>query len=82
MIGIKTKKDMIDRAIDFLNSKLKNQNKLMAKEWILNSAINRWGLQKKRKVGAVSEEIRKCSPKDVKDWEEYYFKNVYPKKHL
>jgi len=52
------------------------------KEWILNSAINRWGLQKKKMVGAVSEEIRKCSPKSVKDWEEYYYKNVYPKKHL
>lgn len=54
----------------------------MPKEWILNSAINRWGLQKKKMVGAVSEEIRKCSPKSVKDWEEYYYKNVYPKKHL
>lgn len=54
----------------------------MAKEWILNSAINRWGLQKKRNVGAVSDEIRKCSPKTVKDWEEYYYKNIYPKKHL
>ena len=54
----------------------------MAKEWILNSAINRWGLQKKKMVGAVSEEIRKCSPKTLKDWEEYYFKNVYTKEHL
>ena len=54
----------------------------MAKEWILNSAINRWGLQKKRMVGAVSEEIRKCSPKSVEDWEKYYYKNVYPKEHL
>lgn len=33
-------------------------------------------------VGAVSDEIRKCSPKTVKEWEEYYFKNVYPKEHL
>lgn len=54
----------------------------MPKEWILNSAINRWGLQKKRMVGAVSDEIRKCSPKTVNDWEAYYFKNVYPKDHL
>ena len=46
----------------------------MSKEWILNSAINRWGLQKKKMVGAVSDEIRKCSPKTVKDWENYYFK--------
>jgi len=54
----------------------------MAKEWILNSAINRWGLQKKKVVGAVSDEIRRCSPKTVSDWEKYYFKNVYPKEHL
>ena len=26
----------------------------MPKEWILNSAINRWGLQKKKQVGALS----------------------------
>jgi len=54
----------------------------MAKEWILNSAINRWGLQKKRMVGAVSDEIRRCSPKTVEEWELYYYQNVYPKEHL
>ncbi len=54
----------------------------MPKEWILNSAINRWGLQKKRMVGAVSDEIRKCEPKTVQDWELYYFKNLYSKEHL
>jgi hypothetical protein len=54
----------------------------MPKEWILNSAINRWGLQKKRMVGAVSDEIRKCSPKSAKDWEQYYFQSVYSKEHL
>ena len=54
----------------------------MAKEWILNSAINRWGLQKKKWVGAVSEEIRKCSPKTVLDWEKYYYDNVRSKEHL
>lgn len=54
----------------------------MPKEWILNSAINRWGLQKKRIVGAVSDEIRKCSPKSASDWESYYFGNVYPREHL
>lgn len=54
----------------------------MPKEWILNSAINRWGLQKKRMVGAVSDEIRKCSPKTVRDWGNYYFKNVYSEEHL
>lgn len=54
----------------------------MAKEWILNQANMRWGLTKKNKVGPVSELIRKCPPKLLKDWEEYYYKNVYSKQHL
>lgn len=54
----------------------------MPKEWILNQANMRWGLTKKNKVGAVSELIRKCSPKSVKEWEEYYYKNIYPKSYL
>lgn len=54
----------------------------MSKEWILNTAINRWGLQKKKMVGAVSDEIRKCSPKTIEEWENYYYKNVRPKNHL
>ena len=54
----------------------------MAKEWILNQANMRWGLTKKNKVGPVSELIRKCSPKSLKEWEEYYYKNVYSKEHL
>ena len=54
----------------------------MAKEWILNSAMNRFQLNFSRNVGSVSEEIRKCSPKEIKDWEKYYFKNVRSKKHI
>ncbi len=54
----------------------------MSKEWILNTAINRWGLQRKKMVGAVSDEIRKCSPKSVDEWENYYYKNVRSKEHL
>ena len=54
----------------------------MAKEWILNSAMNRFQLNFKRNVGAVSEEIRKCTPKSIKDWEKYYFSNVRPKEHI
>jgi len=48
----------------------------MAKEWILNSAMNRFQLNFKRNVGAVSEEIRQCQPKKLNDWKNYYFKNV------
>lgn len=42
----------------------------------------RWGLTKKNKVGPVAELIRKCSPKTLKEWENYYFSKVYPKEHL
>jgi len=54
----------------------------MPKEWILNQANMRWGLTRKKKVGPVSELIRKCSPKVIEAWEGYYYKNVYPKQHL
>jgi len=54
----------------------------MAKEWILNSATNRFQLNFRRNVGAVSEEIRKCAPKTIEDWKSYYFKNVKPKDYI
>ncbi len=54
----------------------------MAKEWVLNSAMNRFQLNFKRNVGPTSESIRKCSPKTVDEWREYYFKNVKSKEHI
>jgi len=54
----------------------------MAKEWILNQAMNRWGLNKKRSVGPVSELIRKYAPKKLKDWESFYYKEMHPKEYL
>jgi hypothetical protein len=54
----------------------------MAKEWILNSAMNRFQLNFKRNVGPTSESIRKCSPKSLDEWREYYFKNVRSKDHI
>jgi len=54
----------------------------MAKEWILNSAMNRFQLNFKRNVGATSESIRKCSPKTLEEWRDYYFKNVKTKEHI
>ncbi len=44
----------------------------MAKEWILNMATNRWGLNKKRSVGPVSEWIREAMPRDEGEWEQAY----------
>jgi len=54
----------------------------MAKEWILNGANMRWGLTRKNKVGSVAESIRKCVPKSPKEWEQYYYANVYSREHL
>lgn len=54
----------------------------MAKEWILNSATNRFQLNFKRNVGAVAEAIRKCEPKTVEEWENYYYSNVRSKEHI
>ncbi|MFQ5900518.1 MAG: MjaI family restriction endonuclease [Thermodesulfobacteriota bacterium] len=54
----------------------------MAKEWILNSAMNRFQLNFKRNVGPTSENIRQCVPKTIDEWREYYFKNVRSKEHI
>ncbi|HNX80316.1 MAG TPA: MjaI family restriction endonuclease, partial [Prolixibacteraceae bacterium] len=42
----------------------------------MNSAMNRFQLNFKRNVGPTSESIRKCSPKNLKEWQDYYFTNV------
>ena len=54
----------------------------MAKEWILNQAMNRWGLNKKNSVGPVSELIRDCAPKKLEDWVNYYFERVHAEGYL
>lgn len=54
----------------------------MAKEWILNSAMNRFQLNFKRNVGATSEAIRKCSPKTLEEWRKYYYTNIKSEQHI
>jgi hypothetical protein len=54
----------------------------MAKEWILNSAMNRFQLNFKRNVGPTSESIRLCAPKTINEWQEYYFKNVCSREQI
>ena len=54
----------------------------MAKEWILNSTMNRFQLNFKRNVGATSEAIRKCSPKTLDEWRDYYFENIRSLAHI
>lgn len=45
----------------------------MRKEWILNMACNRWGLNKKDRVGPVAKWIRESSPKTLEEWKNFYF---------
>ncbi|MFH1378229.1 MAG: MjaI family restriction endonuclease [Planctomycetota bacterium] len=54
----------------------------MAKEWLLNSATNRFQLNFKRNVGAVSEAIRQCAPKTMNEWELYYLSNVRTREQI
>lgn len=54
----------------------------MAKEWILNSAMNRFQLNFKRNVGPTSESIRQCMPKTLNEWRDYYFSHVRSKEHI
>ena len=49
----------------------------MAREWILNMATNRWGLNKKNYVGPVAMWIRECAPKSSEEWKGYYFQKLY-----
>ncbi len=49
----------------------------MAKEWVLNIATNRWGLNKKRSVGPVSQWIREVSPRTIDEWQEAYLKRLH-----
>jgi hypothetical protein len=54
----------------------------MAKEWILNSAMNRFQLNFKRNVGPTSESIRQCAPRTIDEWRDYYFENVRSRDHI
>ncbi len=48
----------------------------MPKEWVLNIATNRWGLNKKARVGPVSAWIRECAPRSEAEWESYYLRRL------
>ncbi len=48
----------------------------MGKEWVLNMATNRWGLNKKNRVGPVSAWIREVAPRDVEEWRTAYYQRL------
>ncbi|BER91735.1 MjaI family restriction endonuclease [Atrimonas thermophila] len=48
----------------------------MPREWILNMATNRWGLNRKNSVGPIAQWIRECDPKTPADWEQAYYRKL------
>ena len=42
----------------------------------------RWQLTRPKNVGKVAELIRKCAPKSVRQWQEFYLRNVFSQDHL
>lgn len=48
----------------------------MPKEWVLNQATNRWGLNKKNSVGPTSYWIRETNPSTLEEWESAYLRKL------
>lgn len=44
--------------------------------------MNRFQLNFKRNVGPTSESIRKCAPKTIEEWKDYYFSKIKTKEHI
>jgi hypothetical protein len=55
---------------------IEGRNMKFKRETLLNYAANRWALNKKVSVDAVSFLIRKCSPKNFEEWKKFYFENA------
>lgn len=55
-------------------------SRFQGKEHVLNYTAQRYGLTRPNKVGPVMELIRKCQPKSIEDWEDFYWNNAYTKK--
>lgn len=52
------------------------------KEWVLNYTANRWGLNKKRKLGSISDSIRTCQPRSKEEWTNYYYSNIRSREEI
>lgn len=50
----------------------------MAREWLLNAALNRWQFNRPRYVGRLSEAIRQCGPRNLDAWRAYYLSDIKP----
>lgn len=61
-------------------SEVEGKNKKFRRETLLNYGVNRWGLNKAKNIGATSELIRICAPKEYDEWKNFYFENAFQKK--
>ncbi len=61
---------------DFIKGVKNDVNNQYYRETLLNYATNRWGLNKSSSVDRIAELIRKCQPKTLHEWEEFYFNNA------
>ncbi len=52
------------------------------KEFVLNYATSRWGLNKKKNVGPTSDSIRMCAPRSLQEWADFYYSNVRSYDHI
>ena len=55
-------------------------SQFQGKEHVLNYTAQRYGLTRPSKVGSVMELIRKCQPRTIEDWENFYWANAFTKK--
>jgi hypothetical protein len=52
---------------------------LLVKKKVLNYASNTYQLTRPNKVDAVMYLIRECQPKEIEEWENFYFEKAYTK---
>ena len=57
-------------------------SQFQGKEHVLNYTAQRYGLTRPNKVGPVMELIRKCQPRTIEDWENFYWENAFTKKKV
>lgn len=70
---------MADNEEEWIKGK-EGSNYRYKRETLLNYAANRWALNKAASVDSVMALIRKCAPKTIEEWRDYYFKNARQKK--
>ena len=69
-----TKKQLINTEKPW--RKIEKKKIKFRREFLLNYTVNNWSFNQSKNIGKTSELIRKCSPKSLKEWKTFYFKNA------